>query len=321
MENINTIRKLILDSKSVAIAGHTSPDGDAIGASLALAMGIKKLGKDVKVLLETYSAPGIDKYDLIPGKELVIFDDFTNINAQLFIAVDCGDKERLGVAVNVFDKAVNTLNIDHHPSNSSFGDFNLVRTTSSSTSEIIFDVLDGFCELDEKIATALYTGLLFDTGGFRHSATTSNTFRVASELTKFNVPITELYDRLYYSRSYSAMKILGRAIEKAQKIMDGQVIYTVITSEEIKESNSDLKELDEVVNCLKSVKGTELAVFFYQKGENVYKASFRSQSTFDCCKLAGYFGGGGHVKASGCAVEGSQEEVINKVLDKIKEMF
>ena len=316
MEFIKIIHA-IKNSQNIVIAGHTSPDGDAIGASLALSMALKKIDKNVKVLFESYS----EKYNIIPGKETVIFDDFKGITCDLFIAADCGDKQRLGNASTIFDKADVKVNIDHHASNTFFGEINLVREDSSSTSEIMYDIIKNISDIDDDIATALYTGLLFDTGGFRHSCTTSNTMAVASELLKFNVPATMLYDKLYYTRNFTGMKILGKAIGKAQKIYDGRVIYTDINLKDIEECGSSLNELDEIVNCLKSVEDTDLAIFFYEKAENVYKVSLRSSDNFNSCKLASFFGGGGHIKASGCTIEGNIEGIKKLVFEKIEDMI
>lgn len=182
------ILEKIAQAKTIQIAGHTNPDGDAIGACLAFGLALEKAGKDVTVLLEHY-AP---KYDVIPGKHLV---KEAAAKADLFLALDCGDKGRLGAAADWFHQADVTINIDHHSSNTYYGQYNYVEGASSSTSEIVYGFLEGNYPVDQDMAAGLYAGLIYDTGGFRHSSTSPNTMRVAGALMETGIPFTDIYNR------------------------------------------------------------------------------------------------------------------------------
>lgn len=308
------ILEKIAQAKIIHIAGHTNPDGDAIGACLAMGAALEQAGKEVCVLLETY-AP---KYDLIPNGHLV---KEAKTAADLFLALDCGDEGRLGTAAEWFKKADFTINIDHHGSNTRYGQMNYVEGDASSTCEIVYGFLQGNYAVDEKIASALYAGLIYDTGGFRHSSTSPKTMRIAGDLMEKGIPFTEIYNRFFDSRSFSELKIMGQALENAEIYFGGKVICATITSEEIRKCNGTNKELDTIINYLKGVQGVEVACFLYEKTQTEVKASFRGADGKDVCRLAQQFGGGGHVKAAGCTIEAPIEKAKEMVLTEIEKML
>ncbi len=308
------ILEKIAQAKTIQIAGHTNPDGDAIGACLAFGLALEKAGKDVTVLLEHY-AP---KYDVIPGKHLV---KEAAAKADLFLALDCGDEGRLGAAGDWFRQADVTINIDHHSSNTYYGQYNYVEGASSSTSEIVYGFLEGNYPVDKDMAAGLYAGLIYDTGGFRHSSTSPNTMRVAGALMETGIPFTDIYNRFFDSRSFSEMKIMGQALENAKLYFDGKVVCATITSAEIAACNGTNKELDAIINYLKGVQGAEVACFLYEKTETEVKASFRGADGRDVCALAQKFGGGGHVKAAGCTIEAPIDKAEEMVLAEIEKML
>ena len=311
------IRKQIEISQNIVVAGHTNPDGDAIGACLGLAMSLKGMGKNVTVLLESYS----EKYDIIPGKELVKFHDFQEIKVDLFISLDCGDKERLGEAQKAFDNANCQINIDHHKSNTNFAKLNYAEETASSTSEIVFWLLDSFMPINQKIAEALYAGIIYDTAGFRHSSTSAKTMLAASKLIAYDINFTKIYNRFFDLKTFSELKIIGRAFDNARLVFDGKLIITTITSSEIEACNGSNKEVDSIVNLIKGVKGTLIACFLYEKSKKEIKVSFRCEDGFDVCALSQKFGGGGHVKAAGCTINDCIENAEKLVLNEVEQLF
>lgn len=312
--SIDEIRKVMLNSNNIVIAGHTSPDGDAIGACLALAGSLCTLGKKVSVILDRYS----EKYDVIPGKELIVYDGYENLKPDLFLSLDCGDRERLGdIAGSIFDKTYN-INIDHHISNTYFGNLNYVDNDSSSTSEIIYKLIQGCMPIDKNIASGIYAGLINDTGGFRHSCTSPVTMNVAAELLTYNIPFTKIYNDLYYTHTFVEAKLMGKALENVRRLHDGKVSYTTLTLEDISNCEGTTKQLDGIVEYVKNIGGTYVGVFFYEKGKNEIKASFRSEDEVNVSEIAVSLGGGGHAKAAGCTLEMSLDEAVSTVLNLIK---
>lgn len=308
------ILEKIAQAKTIQIAGHTNPDGDAIGACLAFGLALEKVGKNVVVLLENY-AP---KYDVIPGKHLV---KEPTTKADLFLALDCGDEGRLGKAAEWFHKAAFTINIDHHGSNTRYGQMNYVEGDASSTCEIVYGFLAGNYEMDEKMASALYAGLIYDTGGFRHSSTSPETMRIAGALMEKGIPFTEIYNRFFDSRSFSELKIMGQALENAELFFGGRAVCAAVTAAEIEKCRGTNKELDSIINYLNGVQGTDVACFLYEKTPTEVKASFRGKDGYDVCALAQKFGGGGHVKAAGCTIAAPIEKAKEMVLAEIEKML
>ncbi|NCC15058.1 MAG: bifunctional oligoribonuclease/PAP phosphatase NrnA [Clostridia bacterium] len=315
-DSLEKIRELVLAHQNIVLCGHTNPDGDAIGASLALAAALHKMGKNVQVLLEQYAK----KYDVIPNSNLIAQKENVK-EADLFIALDCGDMGRLQGIEDIFQKAKCTVNIDHHASNSYFGEYNYVEENASSTSEIVFKLLKGYLPIDQDIASALYAGIIYDTGGFRHSSTTPFTMQASGELMSYDIPFTKIYNDLFDSRSFSEMKIMGRAFDKAKSYFDGKVICSAITMQDIEECKGTNKQLDAIINYLKGVNDTKIACFFYEKNEMDVKASFRGNDGYDVCALAQKFGGGGHVKAAGCTIVAPIAKAKEMIFQEIEKML
>lgn len=313
-DNIEKFINVLEHSEKIVIAGHTSPDGDAICASISLAMAIKKMNKKPIVLLESYP----DTYEYIAGKDLVYTDDYNKIEADLFISVDCGDKTRLGEAEKVLSKIDNTVNIDHHISNNNFAKLNIVNDKASSTSEVIFEILNMMGLIDKEIATALYTGIVFDTSGFKHSSTGKRTHQIAGELIDMGVDSSYIHTRLLYTHSLENSKVLACAIQNIE--IYGNKAITFVTKEEIFEKcNANYDALDGIVGYILDIKDVEVAVFLYEKVDGLIKASFRALKA-NVNEIAKSFGGGGHILASGATLNMSMEEAKSKILEAIKDI-
>lgn len=306
------IRNIIDESESIAVAGHVSPDGDAVGSSCALAMALVKKGKKVKLFLEEIQ----QKLKSVPYSDKIIQDEPED-EFDLFISLDCGDEKRLGNTAKLI-KTTYTINIDHHVSNTYFGKMNYVDSDSSSTSELIYRLLYGWCELDKNIAYALYAGILFDTGCFKHSSTSPYTMQVAGELMTYNIPFTEIQEQLFYSRSQVEVKLLSAALNNLIFECGGRLAYSKLSIEEIKNCGGTSKDVDSIVSFIKNIDGVDAALFLYEKSIGEIKASMRSNEAADVCEVAQKFGGGGHIRASGCTIYGSFDETMPKVLTELR---
>ncbi len=315
-DSLEKIREIISAHQNIVLCGHLNPDGDAIGASLALASALEKAGKQVQVLLEPYAK----KYDVIPNGYLIVSKEAV-AEVELFIALDCGDMGRLKGIEDVFQRARCTMVIDHHASNSFFGEYNYVEETASSTSEIVFKLLQGYLPMDAEIAAALYAGIIYDTAGFRHTSTTPYTMQAAGELMGYGIPYNKIYKTLFDSRTFSELKLMGRALEHGESHFDGKLIYSFITMEDILECKGTNKELDAIINYLNGVNDTKIACFLYEKNEQDIKASFRGNDDCNVCALAQKFGGGGHVKAAGCTISAPLAKAKELIFAEIEKML
>ncbi len=315
--SIFEVRETLEQYDSVLLCGHTNPDGDAIGSVLALASSLSLAGKKVQVYLETYGK----RYDTIPNKHFIVKRDEIK-DFDLFVSLDCGDTERFSSILNHFKKAKKTLNIDHHVSNPCFADVNYVLEDASSTCEIVYHILENNLPIDRDICTALYAGIIFDTGGFRHSSTTPETLRIASELLKYDIPFNDIYIQFFDTKPFSEIKITAIALQNARLMHDGAVICSTITKKELKECNSTHEEIGGIVSYIKGVEGAKIACFFYEKAsEGQIKVSFRCDDGYDVAAFCQKYGGGGHVKAAGCTLKMSMEDAVKKITTEIKEIL
>ncbi len=298
-------------NNNIIISGHISPDGDCVGACYALAAILHKKGINAKIAMK--DIPGTFDY-LVEGRTYVVEEGIKS--PDVFIALDCGDKERLGPNGVLFDQATLTVNIDHHISNNQFADYNHV-VEASSTCEIIYDMLNDESLLDKAISEALYTGIVYDTGAFKHCNTTRRTHEIAGVLIQYDLDFTEIINGMYYYKSYKAFKALGLAIANAKMYQEDAIIIATLTLEELKVYDCQKKDTDGIVQMLNEVTESKCAVFIIQVSEDNYKVSLRSSSHIDVCKVAKTFGGGGHIKASGCTISGTINQVKEQLIAAI----
>lgn len=314
----DTLFEIINKSNRVMIAGHINPDGDCIGACFALGYYIKNNyeGKDVSIYLEKIP----EKYKFIGDQEFLASNAKSQKN-DLFIALDCGDIERLGEVKNIYSKASITFNIDHHISNTYFGQYNIIKDVSS-TCEILFDLFD-IDKITKKIAQALYTGIIFDTGLFKHSNTTEETLKITSKLITYKFNFSEIIDKVFFQKSFEQNQLLGLALLNSHKIFCANkiIVYSFLTLGDFIDCNASQEDTEGIIDQLRVTKDAEVVFFLYAMDKNHYKVSLRSGEMVDVSKIAKYFGGGGHNKASGCTLVGNKEDIIFKIINKIKEQL
>lgn len=302
---------VLKDREHVYIVGHVNPDGDCIGSTLSLAMLLQKREIRTKILLKDVP----NTYSFLPVEKWVIDREPDKIDA--LISLDCGDTKRLGDFKELVDKAEIVINIDHHISNTLFGNINHVDISASSTSEIVFDMIDDEELIDENIAMCLYTGIIYDTGVFKHSNTTERTHNIAGKLIGYGFDFTEIINKLFYYKSLIGLKVQSKAIENIQMISEGKIALTYLTNNEIQALNATKKETESIVQILNEIENVECAVFIYETSLDEYKVSLRSKGLIDVCEIAKKFGGGGHAKASGCSLEGHLSTVIQKIISEV----
>lgn len=307
---------LILEADSVAIAGHIRPDGDCIGSCMALYHYISDNfpQKTVKVFLEEISPKFfyIDKADSVICHSAEACGQF-----DLFIAIDCGDRERLGFGEVLFKRAGKTLNIDHHISNTNFAQINVVKPEAAAACEILCGIFK-----EERIgintAVALYTGLIHDSGVFKYSNTTQNTLNAAGMLVSKGVPFTDIINDSFYQKTYIQNQILGRALLESVLFYGGKCIFTVVSKKDMEFYGVIPSDLDGIVSHLAITEGVELAIFMYETDLHQYKVSLRSNKWVDVSRVAQRFGGGGHIRAAGCTMHGKVHDVINSLSNEIE---
>lgn len=306
-----TIDAYMKDVQSVVISGHVKPDGDCIGSVLAL---YNYLGKNYpEIETDVYLEESSGTFRFLKGFDKINSRYDKEQTYDLFIALDCSTRERLGEAEKYFETAGHTLCLDHHVSNEGYADENYIYGDMSSACEVLYGFLDPE-KLDKAIAECLYTGIVTDTGVFKYSSTSPDTMRIAAALMEFGLNTNWIIDEAFYAKSWNENRILGYALTKSVLDADGQIVYSVLSQEEMERFGVTTKNMEGIVSQLRLTRGVTCAFFMYECGPCQYKVSFRTDDPVDGNVLASIFGGGGHVRASGCTVCGEPEDCLEAIL-------
>ncbi len=316
---LNNSMKIVLNDilkgkKRVALGGHVRPDGDCVGSCMGLYHYLKEQYPEIGTDVYLEEVP--EAYRMIKDTDEVKTQITDGDVYDLFICLDCGDMQRLGFSMPLFENAKETLCVDHHISNDAFADNNYVVPEASSTSELIYTLLDA-----EKIscasAEALYMGIVHDTGVFQYSCTSPETMEIAADLMRKGINGSEIIDKTYFEKTYIQNQILGRALLESMLIMDKKCIVSVIRQKSMKFFQAKPSDLEGIVSQLRQTKGVEVAIFLHEISPQKFKVSLRSKGKVDVSEIAKYFGGGGHVRAAGVTMEGSSHDVINNITARI----
>jgi phosphoesterase RecJ-like protein len=292
--------------KNYLVIIHQKPDGDCVASSLAIKLYLENLKKNCQIVLVDRL---YEKYQILPGadeiKEVENVQKFLKQNRfQAVIAIDCGALALSGIDRKILAKYP-ILNIDHHPIKELFGDINYVFPQAAATSEILYDLFKLWkIRLDRKMATLLFTGILTDTGGFKHSNTDLAVLKKAADLQKHGINIAKLTKSLFNTRSIASLKILGMVLSRIKINKKYRIIYSLITERDKKKYNVKDEDLEGISNFLNSSPEISASLLLYEK-EGQIKGSLRTErENIDVSALAGILGGGGHKKASGFKIPG-----------------
>ena len=315
MLNLN---KILEPAKTIAIGGHVRPDGDCVGSCMAMYQYIQNNypDKEVDVFLEEIPST----FYRIKGTDEILHEIDESKHYDLFIVLDCGDTGRLEFSVPLFVSAGHTLCIDHHVSNICFAQDNYVVPDASSTSELVYNLIDKD-KITKEIAEALYLGIVHDTGVFQYSSTSPETMRIAGELMKTGFNFSKIIDESFYQKTYVQNQVMGRVLAESIILLDGKCIIGYLKKKDMDFYGVEGKDLDGIVSQLRLTEGVEVAMFLYELETQSFKVSLRSNGKVDVSKIAVYFGGGGHMRAAGCDLQGSVYDVINNVTEQICKEF
>ena len=297
-------------AKTVAIACHVNPDGDALGSLFAASIGLRRLGKTTYPTWGTSPAAIPFSYEFLPGKDsLVQPTDVPEVDA--FLAVDCGAADRLGDLEPRAHSARTIINVDHHPGNDDFGTHNLVATHVSSTAELVTRLLqDLHVEIDQEIATCLYTGLVTDTGRFQYSNSSPDTLRLAADLLALGVPATAIATEVFESSPFGYLKLVGRVLDRAVLFEDVRFVYSWLMLSDLAETGVAPDETDKLIDAVRSTRAADVAALFKEQPDGKFRVSLRSKGP-SVGALARTRGGGGHELAAGFTADDVEQTVIS----------
>lgn len=309
----------IKKGKKFLTVSHVSPEGDAIGSLLGITLALRSFGKDVTAYLED---PVPDLFRFLPGSETVVHNLEGAGPFDATFAVDCGQKERLGKGFNNLKEPGTIINIDHHATNDCFGDINVIAPDASAAGELVYDLCgEASVNITRDIAVNLYVAIHTDTGSFRYSSATADSFIKAGELVRLGAEPWDISRRVYENHPAKKYKLLGMVLSTLDviDINGGSRIATLyVTFDMFKKTGAEKDLADGFVNYARGVEGVEVGALFRECGDNEYKVSLRSKGDADVSEVAKSFGGGGHRNAAGFTVKGSLEEVRSRIIKAVK---
>lgn len=315
---MNNIAEVLEGVKTVGIGGHIRPDGDCVGSCMALYLYIRKYFPDIDV--NVYLDHPKPIFGHIESVDKIKTEADEGRVYDLFITCDVSARDRLALAGDMFENAGRRVCIDHHVSNPGFADVNHIRGEVSSCCEVLYGLLDPE-KVTLPIATAIYTGMIHDTGVFQYSSTSPETMRIAGELMKTGIPFSKIIDESFYQKTYIQNQVMGRVLAESILLQNGTCIIGYLRKKDMDFYGVTGSDLDGIVSQLRLTKGVEVAMFIYEHASQLFKVSLRSNGKVDVSKIASYFGGGGHIKAAGCDLAGSMYDVINNISEQIEKQL
>ncbi|MBQ7064763.1 MAG: bifunctional oligoribonuclease/PAP phosphatase NrnA [Firmicutes bacterium] len=306
------------------ICGHIRPDGDSIGSCITIAERLRLMGKHPRI----YYEGDLSHYPWLT-QPVEILDEKTLSRATCcrfgWIMVDCAEPARTGEAAVCADLAETSVCIDHHTNMGEYADYNLIDPGATSASEIIFRLFKALdYPFNPTMATALFTGIAFDTGGFRHSSMKPEIFGILQELSKQDVPITRVMNGLFHTKSMLEMKVLSVIMRKA-RLYHGRIIVSWLENSDFLKLGATSDDCEGAVADLAEVEEAEAAVFLRELPNGQVRVNMRSKHFINVAAAAKAFGGGGHVRAAGCTLSGpmllAREAVISELAKQLPEDF
>lgn len=317
---MNSVVDLLQRGKYFLVISHKGPDGDAVGSTLALGLAIEKAGKKA-----TFFNPDIvPKHLSFLSSVNRIQDKLDGFNGDTVVAVDAADFERLGDQFKKFYEKTKLplINIDHHSTNTRFGDAYLVEPKFSSTCEVIFDLLNSMkWEITPEIANALLCGIVADTGSFKYRNTTSKVLRTAAILVDAGAHPEQIAQKLFDTYPSTRVFLLRRVLQTFKLDFNNRVASIIVREKDLIETGATVDVSEGFVELLRGIEGVEVAILAKEQKDGNVKISTRSRERVDVSKICLHFGGGGHRAAAGATLPGPVELALSKFLKEVEKLI
>ncbi len=317
---LKKFREIIRQHKTFLVTTHENPDLDALCSELSMAIYLRALGKKVYIVNDEKLQ---SRYEFLPGANTIrSYEANKDISCEAVIVLDCGELRRIGKVRNLISQDSLLINIDHHVTNDLFGDCNLVDPQASSTAEILYTFLRLVRhKLTKAMAFNLYVGIMTDTGSFRFENTSVYTHRAISDLMKFRFSVTDVYRKIYESIPPDDFKEFAGLVSQFSVLFGGRVVYLDLPKKIASRFSEDFDLRGAIFKFLRPMKGAEVFMIFTEISPRETRVNFRSSSRVDVARLAQYFNGGGHKRASGCTIEGDIPRSRGKIIQQLRRIL
>ncbi|HVE98693.1 MAG TPA: bifunctional oligoribonuclease/PAP phosphatase NrnA [Mycobacteriales bacterium] len=305
----------------VALACHLGPDGDALGSLMALTLALRSLGKRTVASWgsEPFAVPAM--YAFLPGLDLLSEPAEFPVEPPLMVTFDTGSLERLGSLAGHARHAGTLLVVDHHESNTRYGDLNLVDPTAAATAVLVAELVDRLgVPLSADIAACLYTGLSTDTGSFRFAAATPDVHHLAARLLGTGIRHDEIARAIWDTNRFAYLKLLGTLLERAELVAgdrdvpgDSGVVWTWVSRDDLAAADVLIEEIEGAIDVIRTSAEADVAVICKQAPDGRWLVSMRSKGAVDVGRIAVALGGGGHRYAAGYTSPDEPAAVVAQV--------
>jgi phosphoesterase RecJ-like protein len=312
---MNNIVDALVSNDKFFLATHLNPDGDAIGSAVALALALKSMGKDVTV----YDLDGVPSTcSFLPGSDMVVTSIRPeDIDGAMLVILDCNDSVRAGLKDVKFERS---MVIDHHKTESAFGDIKWVDPKEPATGAMIFKLLKAMgLEVTSDIAINLYAAIAIDTGTFRYGNTSAEVLDIAAELVRAGARPAIISDRLYNSWTPERYRLFS--LVQGEVRIEGAIALSHVSRSMYNESGATSEDTENFVNFPMLMDNVKVSVLFKENEGNLWKMSLRSKDDIDVSQVAEKFNGGGHKNAAGCKLEGNFNMVVNTIKEAIEKII
>jgi phosphoesterase RecJ-like protein len=315
---INEIIKAINEGHNFLVTAHVRLDGDALGSELAVYLMLKGLGKEAVVYNKDRTP---ERYQFLPAAHNIVHNISDIEHYDTCFILDCSDLTRVGDEAEKIRKIKKLINIDHHVSNNGFCSLKMLDAKASSTGELVFRLMQGMrFKMTKDICTNLYAAIITDTGSFRYSSTTQETFLAAGILVGEGANPQRIAENIYESDSPARLKLLAKALSTLSLDMESRVGSMVVTHKDLLEIGAAWEHTEGFVDIPRTVKGIEVSVLYTQREENHFKLSLRSKAKVNVEKVAKKFGGGGHIHAASCWMKGDIDTIKSQIIEAVREL-
>ena len=313
---LDNIIEVIGKAKRIGIFTHVSPDGDAIGSSLALMLGLKQLKKEVEVTTDDYSKC----FRFLTGVEDIKSE--LKGDYDLVFALDCASRERLFDPKGIFDKTINSCLIDHHASNTYFAKYNYVEGNSPAVCMMLVKVFKRLnITITKEIGECLMAGIITDSGGFRYDTVNDETFEFAAHMLDLGVNISNIYFRTFDAKTKPQFELMNIATSRLKFYSNDRIALTYVTLDDFKKTKASVGDHEGIVNIGRNIEGVEVSIFIREDKDGSMKVSLRSNNDIDVSDIAKVFDGGGHSAAAGCTINDSIENAIKRLVKEASKVL
>jgi bifunctional oligoribonuclease and PAP phosphatase NrnA len=301
----------------VTLVCHVSPDGDALGSTLALHHVLRAAGVDS---VASFPSPFIvaPHYRDLPGLDLLTPPDEVDDEPEVMVTFDCGDLARLGDLETRAKAAGELIVVDHHASNARYGTINVIDTAAAASGVLVRRLIAELgLPLNREAAICLYAALVCDTGRFQYESTTCSVFALAEELATFDLPIADLSRTLFEEHRFAYLQLVSDVLGRAELVADKRFVWAKVTQADLKRRGVTFEEVEGMIDLVRRTREAEVSCVLKEAADGAWRVSLRSLGAVDVCRIATNEGGGGHRFAAGFTSDDPAEAVVQRIIDAL----